>query len=222
MTAPSSRLTSKAGVVLLALVGAGLLLVSGSQTWVSGTVDDAVLGSSRVTGSGSDVASGVVALALAGAAAAIAATTSGRVVRRVVIVVLALAALGSGVLVARVVADPSGVLGAVAARSTGRTGSIETHATVTPWPFIAATGALLLLCTAVAAWLGSRRWRGLSARYDAPAAPAAPGRDGPTSRGTDARGSRGERVASDWERLSAGEDPTTTEPPRGKTGPDQT
>ena len=42
--------TSKAGVVLLALLGAGVLLASGSRTWVTGTVNDAVLGASRISG----------------------------------------------------------------------------------------------------------------------------------------------------------------------------
>ncbi len=86
--------TSKAGVVLLALLGAGVLLASGSRTWVTGTVNDAVLGASRISGTGTQVASGVIALALAAAAAGIASTTSGPVVRRLTLALLALAAAG--------------------------------------------------------------------------------------------------------------------------------
>jgi len=63
------RLTSKVSVILRALLGAGTLLASGGRTWVTGTVDDPVLGASRGTGTGSQVASGVVALALVAAAA---------------------------------------------------------------------------------------------------------------------------------------------------------
>ena len=188
------RPTSKAGVVLLALLGAGILLVSGSRVWVTGTVDDAVLGASRITGTGTQVASGVIALALAAAAAAIATTTSGPVVRRVTLVVLLLAAAAEAFFAARVLLDPSGVLGSVAAASTGRTGTIETRATVTAWPWIALLAVVLLLVAGVGGWVGSRTWRGLGSRYETP--------------GADGTGPRGQRVASDWDRLDAGEDPT--------------
>jgi uncharacterized membrane protein (TIGR02234 family) len=184
---------TKSGVVLLAVLGAGLLLVSGSRTWVTGTVDDAVLGASRITGTGTQVASGVVALALAALAAAVASTTSGRAVRRVTLVLLLLAALGEAYFVARVLLDPSGVLGSVAATSTGRTGTIETRASVTAWPWVALVAALLLVACAVGGWVGSSRWQGLGARYETP---------------RDRAGARGQRVASDWDRLDAGEDPT--------------
>lgn len=188
--------TTKSGVVLLAILGAGLLLVSGSRTWVTGTVDDAVLGASRITGTGTEVASGVVALALAALAAAIASTTSGKAVRRVTLVLLLLAALGEAVFVGRVLLDPSGVLGAVAATSTGRTGSIETRASVTAWPWLALIAVVLLVACAVGGWMGSNRWQGLGARYETP---------------RDRAGARGQRVASDWDRLDAGEDPTDAE-----------
>lgn len=188
------RLTSKGGVVLLALIGAGLLLASGSRTWVSGTVNDAVLGTSRITGTGTQVASGVIALALAAAAAAIASTTSGRVVRRVTLALLLLAAAGEAFFAGRVLLDPSGVLGSVAASSTGRTGTVETHASATAWPWIALLAVVLLVAAGVGGWLGSARWSGLGARYETP--------------GSETAGARGQRVASDWDRLDAGEDPT--------------
>ncbi len=199
------RLTSKGGVVLLALLGAGALLAGGSRTWVSGTVDDPVLGASRVTGSGTDVVPGLVALSLAAFAAVLATTTSGRVARRVTLVVAGLTALGLGALVVRVLLDPSGVLGSVAARSTGRTGSIETHAVAGAWPWVGLVAVLLLLAATAAAAAGLRRWSGLSARYDAPGGARGEG-----------RGSRGERVASDWDRLTQGDDPTEG-PSRGET-----
>ena len=188
------RPTSKAFVVLLSLLGAGVLLAGGSRTWVTGTVNDAVLGASRIEGSGGEVASGVVALALVAAAAALASTTSGPVVRRVTLVALALAGLAEAGLAAMVLLDPSGALGAVAARSTGRTGSVETNADVTAWPWLALVAGLVVTIAAVGGWVGAGSWRGLSARYEAP--------------GTTSTGARGQRVASDWDRLDAGDDPT--------------
>ena len=189
----TSRLTSKLVVVLLALVGSGILLASGGRIWVNGTVDDAVLGASRISGTGTEVASGVVALALVGAAAALASATGGAVVRRLTLVVLALAGLAEAVIAARVALAPEDPLGTIAAKAAGRTGSIETHATITAWPWICVVAGVLLVLAAVAGWLGAARWRGLGARYEAP---------------TTSAGARGQRVATDWDRLDAGDDPT--------------
>ena len=196
----ASRVTSKLAVVLLALVGAGVLLASGGRVWANGTVNDAVLGASRVSGTGSEVASGVVALALVGAAAALASATSGAVVRRVTLVVLALAGIAEALVAARVGLAPEDSLGSIAAKAAGRTGSIETHATATAWPWVCVVASLLLVLAAVLGWLGASRWRGLGARYEAPSTSA---------------GARGQRVATDWDRLDAGDDPTVRDGPPG-------
>ena len=189
----SSRLTSKLAVVVLALMGSGILLASGGRVWINGTVDDAVLGASRISGTGTEVASGVVALALGGAAASLASATGGAVVRRITLVVLAFAGVAEAVVAARVALAPEGPLGAIAAKAAGRTGSIETHATITAWPWVCVVAGVLLLLAAVAGWLGAAHWRGLGARYEAP---------------TTSAGARGQRVATDWDRLDAGDDPT--------------
>ena len=187
------RLTSKLAVVLLALVGSGILLSSGGRVWVTGTVDDAVLGASRISGTGTEVASGVVALALVAAAASLASATGGALVRRLTLGVLALAGIAEAVVAARVALAPEDPLGAIAAKAAGRTGSIETHATITAWPWICVVAGGLLLLASLAGWLGASRWRGLGARYEAP---------------TTSAGARGQRVATDWDRLDAGDDPT--------------
>lgn len=193
-------LTRKGGVALLAVLGAVVVIVTATRTWVTGTVDDAVLGASRLSATGSEVATGVVALALVAGAAAVATTTSGRLVRRVTLAVLALSAVGVVAQVLRVVLAPGTALGPIAARATGRGGSLETHSTATAWPWVALLGAALLLLAGAGALAGMRRWSALSSRYETPA-------------GTDVRGARGERVASDWDRLSAGDDPTAAEHP---------
>jgi uncharacterized membrane protein (TIGR02234 family) len=194
------RPTGKLFVVLVALLGALVLLSSGGRTWLTGTVDDAVLGASRVTATGAEVASGLVALALVAAAAAIASTTSGPVMRRVTLAVLAAAAIGEAFVAGRVALDPGTALGTVAARSAGRTGTLETHAGTTVWPWLALAACGLLLVAAVTGWVGAGRWRGLGARYETP---------------TTTAGARGQRVGSDWDRLDAGDDPTLRDDGRG-------
>jgi hypothetical protein len=57
--------------------------------------------------------------------------------------------------------------------------------------------ALALVVAGVLGLLGAPRWRGLGARYEVP----------------EGQGARGQRVASDWDRLDAGEDPTLRDGP---------
>jgi uncharacterized membrane protein (TIGR02234 family) len=190
-------LRSKAAVVVLSVLGAGAVLVTGSRPWVSGTVHDAVLGTSLVTATGAQVAPGLSALALVVAAAAIATVTGGRAVRVVSTAIAGPALVGLAVLLVRVAADPSGLLGPVAAASVGRTGSLATSAGVTAWPAAGSAGLLLAAVGWVGGLLGARSWSAPSARYERPGAGAEAG-----------SGPRGQRVSSDWDRLSAGIDPT--------------
>ena len=192
-----SRLSSKGVVVLLALVGAGLLLVSAFRPWVTGAVDDAVLGATRISATGAEVAPGLTAVALAIGAAAIAVVAAGRVARAVALVAYALCLAVAAALAVRVLLDPEGVLGPVAASRVGRTGSVETVADATAWPWVALAACVIALLGLVGALLGLRRWGGPPQRYEAPAAGT-----------SDVAGPRGERVASDWDELSAGRDPT--------------
>ncbi|XVX21845.1 Trp biosynthesis-associated membrane protein [Actinomycetota bacterium] len=202
-----SRLARKSSVVILGLLGSGLLIASGGREWITGTVSDAVLGASRVVAKGTEAAPGIVALALVALAAVIATVTSGGVVRRITRVLLGAAALGAMAFAIRAVVSADSVLGSVSAKAVGRTGSLETHASVTAWPWLALLGGLLLLLATAGAALGSREWTSLGSRYDSP---------------TEA-GPRGERTGSDWDRLSAGEDPTEDSaddtPPHGSGGP---
>lgn len=195
------RLTGKGPAVLLAVLGGALVIVTASRDWVTGRVDDAVLGSTTLAAVGTDVAPGLVALALVTMAGAVAAVAAGPLARRLAAVFLVLALAGITALTLRVVLDPAGLLGPIAAKSAGRTGALPTTgAGVTAWPWLALLGVALGLAGAVTIALGQRRWAGLSARYDR-AEGAEVGRAGTA-------GARGERVPDDWERLSAGEDPT--------------
>ena len=210
------RLSSKRTVLLLVLLAAGVLLVSGSRVWVNGSVDDPVLGASILHGTGSQIARGVLAAALVGAAAVVAAATSGRIVRRLAAAVVVLAgALGAAV-IGSVVADPDGALGRLAATGTGRTGDVPAHGSVTLWVWVAALAAVLMTLDGLAALAGAGRWSGLSSRYDAPSADsAAPGADGamPGAAGPTSEQAVRRSRESAWEQLSRGEDPTAQDRP---------
>jgi uncharacterized membrane protein (TIGR02234 family) len=199
MRAPR-RLATKGVVVLLALLGAGGLLVSGFRPWVTGAVDDAVLGATQISATGAEVAPGLSAVALAIAAAAIAAVAAGRIARLVALVAYAASVAIAVALTVRVLLDPEGVLGPVAASRVGRTGSIENVADPTIWPWVALAACAVALLGLVGAVLGIRAWSGPSARYEV------------SDAGSPVAGPRGERVASAWDELSAGRDPTDVGP----------
>ena len=123
------------------------------------------------------------------------AATTGRIGRILGVLAMWAGALGLVALVADVVLDPGSALSVRAAALSGITGEVGTtghRLTWTPWAALA-VGALALLAAA-AATLGLQSWSGLSSRYDSPTTVTA--------------GARGERVGTDWDRLSAGEDPT--------------
>lgn len=188
--------------VLLAAIGAGGVLLTGSRPWVAGTVSDAVLGTSSISAAGSDVAPGLSALALVVIAASVAVVSGGRVVRVVSLAVEGAALLGLAALVVRVAAEPAGLLGPVAAASVGRTGSIPSVASATAWPWVACAGTLLAAVGWVGAVAGFRTWAGPSQRYERrPRVPEDP--DAGASAGP-----RGQRVTSAWDQLDAGLDPT--------------
>jgi uncharacterized membrane protein (TIGR02234 family) len=183
-------------VLILVLVAAALILVSGSREWVSGSVEDAALGASRLHGRGAEVAPGVMASALVGLAAGVAATTSGRALRVLAAASALLSAVLGAALVIVILADPGGALGQLAARGTGRSGTLDVQGRAGPWVWVALVALLVMGLGGLGALAGGRRWHGLSDRYDV----GEPDRQrvaGPATSG-----------AAQWDQLSRGEDPT--------------
>ena len=177
--------------------------MSAFRPWVTGAVDDAVLGATRISATGAEVAPGLTAVALAIAAAAIAIVAAGRIARLVAVVG-----------VCRVRRHRRRARRARAPRPRGRA---RTGRRLAGGPHRlgrdrrrahrlalgrAASPAVVALVGLAGAVVGMRRWGGPSQRYEVPER-----RRPPTSAGP-----RGERVASDWDELSAGRDPTDVGP----------
>lgn len=180
-----------AGAVLLAAL---VLVATWGRTWLTGRVDDAVLGSTVVSATGSEVAPGGVALGLAVVAAVVAALVTRPAVRTTALVAGVGAAAAATALAVRVVLAPAATLGPIAAAGVGRTDTLAVDAAPTSWAFAGSGSALVLLVVTVLALVAARRWPDPSARYDRV--------------GTAPSGRRGETVNSDWEALSEGHDPT--------------
>ncbi|MFN8029460.1 MAG: Trp biosynthesis-associated membrane protein [Dermatophilaceae bacterium] len=191
---PAARWRGPRVVVPAALLAAGIAVVAGRRPWLTGLVDDATLGRTSVGATGSQAVPGLVALALVIAAAALAAATSGPVLRRLTLVLGSAASLGLALLGVRAVAEADGILGALAATASGRTGTIPvTGVTTAFWPYAVAASAALSALASLAGLTGAGSWRGLSQRYDAPG---------------EAAGGRGQRVSTAWDDLERGVDPT--------------
>ena len=196
----SERLASKRLVLVLLLVSAVVILVSGSREWVSGSADNAVLGVTALHGSGADVAPGVVAAALVGLASAVALATSGTVVRYIAACTALLAAVLCIAVAIGILLDPGAALGKVAAAGTGRSGSVAAIGRAGIWAWVALAAALVMGVAGLGAMLGAGRWQGLSSRYDAPV----------SDEGPESPAGRGEAPGRDsaWDQLTRGEDPT--------------
>jgi len=182
------RLTRKPAVLVLVLAAASTVLVCGSRVWVSGAVDDVVLGPGALRGTGSDVAPGALAAALVGLASAVVVATAGSVVRVVAACSALMAAVLGSAVVVSVLADPGAALGKLAASGTGRSGTLAAHGGAESWAWVTLAAMLVMGVGAVGALVGGRNWRGLPGRYEVGVPPA----------GDD----------SAWEQLSLGEDPT--------------
>lgn len=192
-----STLTRKPVVVLLAIAAGIIMLAAGRAVWITGTVDG-IAGPAQATAVGTDAAPGLAGLALVAMAAAVAAATSGRIARWVS--VLAMVGVGAGVIAlsVRAVLSAPDVLGTVAAEGSGTTGTLEATGSANAWPWVAVAGAVLLLVAAGGTVAGGRRWGALGGRYERSTG------DGATEVG----GARGERVDSDWDRVTRGDDPS--------------
>ena len=163
-------MTPARSVVLPAVLGAGVVLGLATQPWATGSSADALVGGRAVTASGSSLVPLAGALALAAGAASVVAVTGGRVVRRVAAALLLASALGCAAAIGWFLTDPASPLAADLATRTGRTSPprVSASATWAAWAALAAT--LLPTAAGVAALRLAGRTRGLSGRYDSPAA----------------------------------------------------
>ncbi|WP_239070143.1 Trp biosynthesis-associated membrane protein [Cellulomonas chitinilytica] len=175
-------------MVLLAVVSA----VPALPTWLTTTGTTPLRGTVPVSVSGSQVAPGIFAAAVALLAAAAAVALVGRVGRWVVAVVV----LGCGVLVAvaagSVIADPLAAAAPVVAEVTG-VGHISGPVQTTAWPWVAVVAGAVVVLGALWFVRSSAGWAGASRRHEAAAGRAV---DGPDD----------ERSA--WDALSRGDDPS--------------
>ncbi|MCD2442276.1 Trp biosynthesis-associated membrane protein [Agromyces sp. SYSU K20354] len=198
----------KLPAILATVVGAGLALLSWSQTWYDLVLVSSAGGAASgdaIAVLGSIASPALAALGLAGLALVAALAIAGPGIRIILGVLEVL--LGGSIVLAAVVAigDPVTAVSPAVTDATGVAGSEPTAALVagvTPtfWPAAAViAGAVLILAGVLVLATGtrwpasSRRYRGARLEEHRPGEPALPASD---------------RAIDDWDELSRGDDPT--------------
>ncbi|MGC0414889.1 TIGR02234 family membrane protein [Embleya sp. AB8] len=180
--------------VLLALVGAAIVLSVAGRTWAEGTAP--VHGSHiAVAASGNSINKAVSAFALLGLAGALAVLATRTIGRAVVGALVLLAGIGVTVLAVQGASDTT-ALDSEAASKAAVEGVRAVDVTHAIWPWFAAVGGVLILLAGLFVLIRGRRWPGMSNRYEAPAGQAAAVKRGPSTN------------ADLWNALDRGEDPT--------------
>ena len=229
-----SRLKSL--TLLVALVGAGLALLSWSQTWFELRISDPVTqgGGDPIEVGGGIASPALAALGLAGLALVAALAIAGPFIRVLLAVIQVL--LGGSIVLASAIAlgDPVKAVAPAVTDATGVAGSEPTAALVasvdpTAWPWVAVAGGVLVVLAGLATLVTGGRWPGSSRRYSTTRlaeADAGGGAGAGAVAGvddtdevaasdaehalpeTDARRRASDRAVDAWDELSRGDDPT--------------
>lgn len=199
----------KLPVIVATVVGAGLVLLSWSQTWFELLIEASTTGGTGepIDVTGSVASPALAALGLAGLALVAALAIAGPGIRVVLGVLEVL--LGGCVLLAATlsITDPVASVSPAVTDATGVAGAEPTaelvaSVTATPWPVLAIVGGALLVLAGVAVLVTGTRWPASSRRYSDSRMAA----DGAAVTPADRPAS--DRAIDDWDGLSRGDDPT--------------
>jgi uncharacterized membrane protein (TIGR02234 family) len=190
---------SLAVALLCGALGAAVALLASRQRWAEGTATVAG-GAFPLTAKGSEVTGVPAALAIVGLAALVAVFAVRRSGRVLVAVLLALSGAGT-VAAALLGASDSSALDEKAARTAGDTAATAAALSHTGWPYVAATGGVVLLLAGLLALRYGRLWPAMSGRYERSGAP----------RSRAPRAVDPDRPEDLWKALDRGEDPTGIE-----------
>lgn len=196
-----SRVSAKAAALLLLGAGGGIALLASSASWATLSADDGLAGASA-TATGAALAPLSVALGVVGLAAVPAVLAVRRWLRMVVaaiVLALGVATIVQVVGVALDLTSSARTWWQVEVDALAQTADVA----VTAWPAVALLGSGLVVVGAGLVLVRGSAWRGLSSRYDAPA--AAPG---------DARHAGAASDVDAWQALDRGDDPTEADDTR--------
>lgn len=190
-------MTRRRTVVLAAFIGAALLMLSTTMTWVSASGLPETSSVPEIEVRGSEAADTVAAMGLVGLAGAAALTIARRTGRWVIAALLLIAGAAALFTAVSALVDPVAAAEGVVGEASGITAAAE-HYQLGLGAWTAAVGALLMLMAALVLFRVSHRWkdRRSTKKY---------------SRNPDV--DQAELDEYDlWDGLSEGQDPTETKP----------
>lgn len=199
----------KMPAILATVVGAGLVLLSWSQTWFDLVIEASTTGGvgDPIAVAGSIASPALAALGLAGLALVAALGIAGPGIRFVLGVLEVL--LGGCVLLAAslTLADPVASVSPAVTDATGVAGAEPTaelvaSVTATLWPVLAIVGGVLLVLAGLAVLVTGGRWPASTRRYSDSRMAAEDAAAGAVGRPAS------DRAIDDWDGLSRGDDPT--------------
>lgn len=187
-------------LILLGIAATGAAsLLAGSQTWVSFMLEG--IHSAEVV-PGQDINPALTPLALALVAAALALTIAGAVFRRVLGVLVALLGFGTAALTWSALASPLSAVSGKVTELTGISGNASESAIVwsqvSPWAYVNLVLGIVAVLLGIAVVIWGGRWVSAGRKYDAETQANAAHSDAP------------DRI-SDWDAMTAGDDPTQPE-----------
>ncbi|WIA98723.1 Trp biosynthesis-associated membrane protein [Curtobacterium sp. MCBA15_012] len=207
-----TRARSRPLVVVGGLAVAGIVMLSWTQTWFTVRLHTGTAVVSQVVADGAAAVPQYTALAIASLALFLALTIAGRVLRVVLGVVEVL--LGAGVVLtgASALTDPvaasKGAVGGVAGVSDiDAVRRVVASVDVTVWPAVGIVGGVLAVLLGVAVLVLQRSWPGPTRKYGAQTTGAAAAARAAAPAQRDA--------ITDWDDLSAGDDPTVLDGAQG-------
>lgn len=197
---PRPARRSLSAALLLAVVGASIVLVAVGKVWMNGKADIGDGAFRPVSATGQQVSGLPGSLALVGMAAFVVVFAVRGASRVTVSALAALCGAGTVTVALRSLDDPNG-LDAAASTTTALAHTTVSGITVTAWPLISATGGALLLVAGIIALACGRAWPAMSSRYDREG--AEPGMRTQRKPAVDP-----DRPEDIWKALDRGEDPT--------------
>lgn len=187
--------------VVACLVGAGLVLLSVSQSWAHLTVAEPGLPVLTAAPHGRSVAPVVAALGLVGLAGVVAIAATRRWGRTTAGLMLLAAGIGAAVAVIVFVGNVDTAVLPEARRLAQRTHAVPDQVSLTAWPWLALAGGLVTALSGLGTTLRGRSWPAMGARYEAPG-----------SAGTSARKRAVDPGTAMWDSFDRGQDPTEDRP----------
>lgn len=192
------KMLSLRNVALFGVVAAGLGLWAATRTWVLVDVQATTVQVPQIVVDGSQAAPAVTALCVVVLAAALALLIGGKVVRYIIGAISVLA--GTGVISAGLngALNPQGAAAGAVAEATGLKDIVADYQ-VSAWPMVVAVAGALIVLQGICVLLAAGHWSKTTktTKYDRVRSEAQSTGESP----------RNDRI-SDWEQLSAGDDPT--------------